>query len=151
MLLVAAGLMMVACNNKPAEVEENTTDTTAQEVVTEEVSPCCQMKMDWADFDNKTPEEQTALIEKRAEKINTMFTDKNLEEVECPEMKAELGAFAEKWNKEFAAADQAAKKALIDEFDAMMQKFCPKDGCCKKDGCNKEEGCCEKKDETCQK
>ena len=170
MLLVAACLVMVACNNKPAEVEEPETDTTA---VVEEEHPCCQMMKDWADFDNKTAEEQAALIEKRGEKITAMFQEKNIEEIECPEMKAELGAFVEKWNKEFATADQAGKKALIDEMDALMQKFCPKDGCCKKDcccdkkecckeGCCKDnctckdeccgkEGCCKKEGETCCK
>lgn len=155
MLLVAACLVMVACNNKPAEVVEPETDTTA---VVEEEHPCCQMMKDWADFDNKTAEEQAALIEKRGEKITAMFAEKNIEEIECPEMKAELGAFVEKWNKEYAEADQAGKKALIDEMDALMQKFCPKDGCCKKECCGKEgcekhegEGCCQKEGETCQK
>ena len=155
MLLVAACLVMVACNNKPAEVVEPEIDSTA---VVEEEHPCCQMMKDWADFDNKTAEEQAALIEKRGEKINAMFAEKNIEEIECPEMKAELGTFIEKWNKEYAAADQAGKKALIDEMDALMQKFCPKDGCCKKECCGKEgcekhegEGCCQKEGETCQK
>ena len=142
MLLVAACLVMVACNNKPAEVEEPTTDTTA---VVEEEHPCCQMMKDWADFENKTVEEQAALIEKRGDHITHRFAEKNIEEIECPEMKAELGAFAEKWNKEFAAADPAGKKALIDEMDALMQKYCPKDGCCKKECCKKE-CCCDKKD-----
>ena len=152
MLLVAACLVMVACNNKPAEVEEPTTDTTA---VVEEEHPCCQMMKDWADFDNKTEEEQAALIEKRGEMLTNMFAEFNAEECPCPEAKEVLPAFIEKWNKEFAAADNAGKKALIDEFDSLMPKkeCCKKDccekhegeGCCQKEGCEKHEGCCDKK------
>lgn len=137
MLLVAACLVMVACNNKPAEVEEPTVDST--EVVTEEPAPCCQMMKDWADFDNKTVEEQTAMVEKRGECITNKLANVNMDEIQCEKAKNELPAFIEKWNKEFAGADLAGKKALIDEFDTF--KCLKADKCCKE----KEEAACDNK------
>lgn len=133
-LIAACCLTFVACNNKPAETEEPTTDST--EVVAEQPA-CCPMMQEWADFDNKTAEEQEALITKRAECINHILAEVNIDEIECPKAKTELPAFIEKWNKEFATADLAAKKALIDEFDTFK--------CLKK----QEGNCCQNKCKCC--
>lgn len=136
MLLIAACcFVFVACNNKTAETEEPTTDST--EVVAEQPQEeaCCPMMKDWAEFDTKTVEEQTALVEKRAECINKILAEVNLDEIQCPKAKTELPAFIEKWNKEFAGADLTAKKVLIDEFDTFKcLKPQHKDGCCKHEG-----------------
>ena len=140
MLLIAACcLVFVACNNKPAETEE-TTDSTEVVVDQPQEEACCPMMKDWAEFDTKTVEEQTALVEKRAECINKKLAEVNLDEIQCPKAKAELPAFIEKWNKEFAGADLAAKKALIDEFDSFKCLKGHKEGCCKegKDECKGE-------------
>lgn len=156
MLLIAACcFVFTACNNKPAETEEPVADTTVEVVAEQPAEPCCPMMQEWADFDNKTVEEQGALIEKRGECITKKLAEVNLDEIQCPKAKEELPAFIEKWNKEFATADAAAKKALIDEFDTFKCLKHHEGNCCKEEGkcgdnCAKENcGNCQHKEGDC--
>ena len=162
LLFAACCMIFVACNNKKAEKEATKEDNKAQTEQTEGCDKkcdkeCCKKMMeDWANFDNLTAEEKTQILEKKGGFITDMLSKVELDKIECPNAKQGIEEFKTKWEG-FAAADEAGKKALIDEFDnaewkhAVLPEKCCKEGeegCCKdgKEGCcDKKEGCCDKK------
>lgn len=159
LMLIACCMMFVACNNQKteevAQEEQKNEQTCEKKDCCKDKHECCKKMMeDWKNFDNLTAEEQAKLIEMKSGFITDMLSKVNLDEIECPNAKQEIKDFQAKWEG-FEKADQAGKKALIDEFDnahwkhAVMPEKCCKDkeGCCDKD----KEGCCKDKEGCCDK
>ena len=158
-LLVASCLVFAACKNdtKKEEAKENGKEKVEQTQECKE--DCCKKMMeDWANFDNLTAEEKTQILEKKGGFITDMLSKVELDKIECPNAKQGIEEFKTKWEG-FAAADEAGKKALIDEFDNAEWKHCvlpekccngEKEGCCKEECC-KDCKCCKegKKCENC--
>lgn len=123
MLLVAVCCMLFcACNNNTTqENQEATTETKTEQVEQKECKgDCCKKMMEqWQNIDNLTAEEQTQLINKRYECITKKLAEVNMEEVGCPNAKKAIEEFKTKFA---AAKDDAAKKALINEFDGAHWK-----------------------------
>ncbi|MCQ2262845.1 MAG: hypothetical protein MJZ70_01035 [Bacteroidales bacterium] len=149
MLLIAACCMIfVACNNQKAEENNGEAAQTEQKAECKGENCCEKMMQQWANFDNLSAEEQTKLINKRGECIGKKLAAVNLDEIACPNAKAGIQEFKTKWEG-FANADQAGKKALIDEFDGAHWKHEIVDCCghkcdnkCGKENCTDCKSCC---------
>ncbi len=150
--MVACCLVFAACKNDTKKEEAKENGKNQVEEKKECADDCCKKMMeDWKNFDNLTAEEKTQILEKKGGMITDMLSKVDLEKVECPNAKQAIQEFQTKWEG-FAAADEAGKKALIDEFDnAEWNHFVIPQCCGEKEGCCKEECCKDCKDCKCCK
>ena len=164
LLIAAACLVFVSCNNKPAEevtTEENT------EVAAEEPHCCHEMteeqkafKADWENWENQTDERKAELIAKAKECFDQRMAEFEAHKAECEANKPECEA--KKAECEAKKAEIDSKLAnwdnmTIEEQKAFLDEVAPcchgpkgphGEGCCKGEGgkpCCKGEGekpCC---------